>query len=493
MDQDHQQAMELAGPCEAQQLEAWASTQLAMVDLGDARRNDRLVSLLTVMAQRPGKSLPQQCEHDAPLKAAYRLLDCPALKHEELIASSAAATVEQLQARPVTGMVLSIQDTTSLNFTTHEALAGRGPIGNNSKTQGFFAHTSLLVGEQGPVHGLLECEVYARDQAAQKARKCGERNRMPAAQKESQRWVRSARHSAQLCELLPGSEGVVSIADREADMYELLIEARQLCEQHGGRYHLLVRAQHDRELEDHGQRLWEHLARQPAEVCWQIETPAPKGLHGVRQRRVEALWQKVSLAVPAHQKKYQGCSAPVELTVIIVREPSPPPDSEALEWVLLTTWPVSDAEGARRVAGWYARRWQIEVMHRVWKSGCKVEQRRLREPRAAQVMIVLDLLTAVMLMGLVSQARHQPDASVEGWLSNDQCTVLRHQFENEKTGTAGRPLTIAQAVRWIAQLGGHRRAPSSPPPGADTLWRGQARLHDITLGWRLASQVNKCG
>lgn len=472
----------------------WAKGELAWLDCGDRRRNLRLEQLLRDVAERPGQSLPSQCEQAGALKAAYRLLGSESVQAGEIVKSAARATVDRLQKRPVEGVLLAVQDTTTLNFTTHAALVGRGPIGNNEKTQGFHAHTTLLLGEDELVHGVVNCEVYAREAGAQRARQAGERNRQSAMQKESHRWIRSLQHTAVLCEQLPQAQALISIADREADMYELFVEALRLQGEQAGRFHVLVRAQHDRQLEDEQNRLWDHLAEQPACVCWSLELPAPKGLHSRQVRHVEALWQSVTLAVPAHQKKHHGHEQPITLTAIIVREPMPPPGQSALEWVLLTTWPVNCASEAQRVVRWYARRWQIEVLHRVWKTGCAVEHRRLQDPRAAKVMIVVDLLTAVRLMTLNSAARFAPNASADGWLDPEEQEVLRAKFESPKTGTAGRPLTIGQALRWISQLGGHRGAPSSPPPGPDSLWRGLLRLQDLTHGWILMSKASKkCG
>jgi hypothetical protein len=164
-----------------------------------------------------------------------------------------------------------------------------------------------------------------------------------------------------------------------------------------------------------------------------------------------------------------------------------------LEWVLLTTYPVSDALELKRVVGWYARRWQIEVMHRVLKTGCQVESRRMQQARSAQVMIVLDLLVAVRLMSLLSAARKDPEGPARAWLSELEIEVLRAQFESPKTGTAGKPLSMGQAMRWIGQLAGHRGAPSSPPPGAEALWRGLTRLNDMAEGWQLAQTSRNVG
>jgi Transposase DNA-binding/Transposase DDE domain len=489
MNETRRQIRAMAVDMDAEQSEAWARQQVETVDCGDARRAARLVKLLGAMMRHPGQSLPQQCGQEAPLKAAYRLLECADLQPEAIVQSAAAATLADLQRHALPEVLLAVQDTTTLNFTTHEALEGRGPISNHQKTQGFMAHSTLLLGEETLVHGLLECEVYARDAQAQRARKSGERNRQSAAQKESQRWVRSLQQSAQLCALLPQAQAIVNVADREADMYELFLEAERLGAQHAGRVHLLVRAQHDRELQQLQGRLWDHLEAQPAQLCWELCLPAPKGIHGTQVRQVEAVWQQVSLAVPAHQQKYQGHEQPVNLSVVMVREPAPPPGQKALEWVLLSTWPVSDASQARRVVGWYARRWQIEVMHRVWKSGCAVEARQLRQARAAQVMIVLDLLTAVRLLSLLSVARHHPQTSAADWLSHAQQSVLKARFALRTHDI----LTMDQAVRCIAQLGGHGAAPSRPAPGAQALWRGWLRLQDMTEGWLLSNPSQKCG
>jgi hypothetical protein len=475
--------------------DCWAQRMMMQAECGDVRRRVRLQRLLVAMARQPGQSLPQQCEQIAPLKAAYRLLQSGSVQANAIIKSAAQATVQRLSQQPNDGVVLAVQDTTTLNFSTHEALQGRGPIGNGNsdKTQGFFLHSTLLLSERAEVHGLLNAEVYARDVAAQRARKKGERNRQSSAQKESHRWVRSVQMSASLCAALPAARAVVNIADREADMYELFDEAQQLNRQQEGRFHVLVRAQHDRQLEGLEQRIWEYLTEQSAQVCWEVALPAAKGVQGTQSRKVEAFWQKVALSVPAHQRKYHGKAEPLEVTLIVVREPQPPAGEAALEWVLLSTWPVGEASELQRVVGWYARRWQIEVLHRVLKTGCKVEQRRLQQEQAAQVMIVLDLLVAIRIMGLVGAARVQPETAARSWITPEEEAVLRARYESVKSGTAGKPLSLGQAMRWIAQLGGHPGMPSSPPPGAEVLWRGLTRLHLMADGWSLLQNSKRCG
>jgi hypothetical protein len=420
------------------------------------------------MIRQHGQNPLQQYESGAPLKEAQTLLQGQLVQPHSIAQSAAHATVERLLAHAERGVVLAVQDT-----ITHEAIEGRSPIGNSDQFRGIHLHTTLLLGEHEGFHGLQGCETCACDAAAQQASNPGERSRQSSMQE-----------SARLCGQLPEVEAVINIADPEADMYKLLTEARRLHEQHQGRFHLLVRAQHDRRLKqettapsDPAMPLWEHLEAHPAEVSWQIAMPAPKGIHGTQMRQVEARWSTVSLEAPAHQRRPKGHEQPVEVNMIMVREPRPPKGQPGLEWVLLTTWPVSDVIARKRVVGWYARRWQTEVMHRVLNAGCKVESRPMQQVPSAQMTIVLDLLVAVRLMSLLSAARKDPEAPAGAWLCELEQQVLRAHCESPKTGTAGKPLSMGQAMRWIGQLAGHRGAPSSPPPGAEALWRGLTRLN----------------
>jgi hypothetical protein len=386
-----------------------------------------------------------------------------------------------------------VQDTTTLNFTTHKALAGQGPIGKNSKseTTGFHAHGTMLLSAQGYVYGMLVGECYARKPLTcgeNRRRYLHERNRQKAGQKESARWLRSLSATAVLAGQRPGTL-LVNVADREADMYELWLLHSQLRVQ-TAHLHLLVRSQHNRRLHGQDRLLHDHLAALPAQASWGLELPADRGL-AAQARQVEVVWQEVTLAVPAHQKKYQGHGETQTLWSLEVREPHPPAGAEALHWIILSTWPITDEASARTALGWYVQRWQIEVLHRIWKTGCKVEERRVQDPRVMQCLMMLDLMVAVQLLSLVKAARLTPEAPAGVVLGHEQSECL--QAWTERSGAAkpscstqpGR-LRLGEAVEKIARLGGYRGNASKRPPGAEVLWRGLQRLQDITKGWLLA-------
>lgn len=101
-------------------------------------------------------------------------------------------------------------------------------------------------------------------------------------------------------------------------------------------------------------------------------------------------------------------------------ERTPPAGAEPVEWLLLTTVPITTTEDAPERLAWYAVRWGIEVWHTVLKSGCQIEQvqretaDRLIRCLTRYSVIAWRILCATML------ARAVPDAP---------CTVLLDDAE----------------------------------------------------------------
>src|SRR5579872_5052260 len=75
------------------------------------------------------------------------------------------------------------------------------------------------------------------------------------------------------------------------------------------------------------------------------------------------------------------------LTVIHAQEKGAPKDRERIDWKLLTDLPVASPREAVEKLDWYAQRWKIETFHKILKSGCKVEEAKLRtaERRLLQI------------------------------------------------------------------------------------------------------------
>ena len=70
---------------------------------------------------------------------------------------------------------------------------------------------------------------------------------------------------------------------------------------------------------------------------------------------------------------YHKDKEPIDIWIVHAKEENPPPNTKAVEWFLLTTINITSSEDAERCLRWYCLRWRIEDLHRVLKSGCRIE------------------------------------------------------------------------------------------------------------------------
>nr|WP_282449618.1 transposase DNA-binding-containing protein [Roseibium sp. CAU 1639] len=93
----------------------WVETETSGCDLGDARLNRRLGSMLTALAERPGKSLPTAFQDWSNTKAAYRFFANGNVSEDKILEGNFSASRLRFQA--TTGPILILQDTTEFSFT----------------------------------------------------------------------------------------------------------------------------------------------------------------------------------------------------------------------------------------------------------------------------------------------------------------------------------------------------------------------------------------
>jgi hypothetical protein len=168
----------------------WVEDEFRTLDLGDPRRERRLKKIAADLLAQPGVSIPRSSGDWAGAKAADRLFDNAALEPAAVLGAHRQAVLGRARGLAV---VLAVQDNTSLNFSTHRHTRGLGPIRNHAdKTIGLLLHTTLLLREDGQALGVLDALVLARDPAQFKAGAKGARNRKPAGQNESRKWMQSA-------------------------------------------------------------------------------------------------------------------------------------------------------------------------------------------------------------------------------------------------------------------------------------------------------------
>jgi hypothetical protein len=459
----------------------WALHEFAGAELPDRRLHQRLHMIATAFAQKPTASIPQACGSWTEAKGAYRFFENDAIVPGTIRQPHHQATLQRVRSHRI---VLAIQDTSALNYSTHPSTQGLGPIGSHSpKTIGLLLHSTLAVTPTGQPLGFLHNAVRAR----RKGGLASSRHQRKLADKESYKWVESLSACQQVAPLCPDTL-LVNVTDREGDLYELFVEALRVVAP--AKVHLLVRSRHERKLEDRSKTLWQEVARQRVASTLKVRV----GRHGDQPNRLASLSVRfcaVQLRAPARKAEQPS----IQLWAIEAREVHPPKGVTPIVWHLLSTLPVTCAQEAIQRVGWYAQRWQIEVIHKILKSGCQVEQRQLQTAQRLERALSVDLVVAWRILALCKAARELPDDPVSQWLPSAQWQALWSHV-HQRTDPPKNAPSVRQAVRWIAQLGGFLGRKGDGEPGTTTLWRGLEQLEAMTKMWQLCHRNIrrlKCG
>lgn len=273
--------------------------------------------------------------------------------------------------------VLAIQDTTVVRS------AGGG---------GTYLHAVIAVdAEDGALLGLIDGTFWTRTAGARATRRA-----RPTAEKQSRRWLDGAEAAA---EALPEAGEITVIADRESDIYDAFAQVPSGV-------HLLIRAAQDRALEDGG-RLFaasDDWVRRGFSV---LDLPAAPG-RTTRAARLALRFDRVAIARP----KWADKTAPntVDLTLVDIREETPPPGTAPIHWRLLTTRPVKSAADAWHIAALYRRRWTIEQVFRTLKKkGFDIEGCLVAEDAPLQNLIMATLIAAITIQQMVHARDGAPE------------------------------------------------------------------------------------
>jgi len=441
----------------------WAVTEFADADLGDLRRTQRLVQLAHVLAQHPGAALPEACGSSAMLKAAYRFVDNDDIEPSDIVQSHIEATYSRLSRVP---LVLAVQDTTEADWTSLRATEGLGPLGHPA-CQGLLVHTTLAITPERVPLGLLAQQVWARD--PEDIGKRARRKQLPISQKESQKWLHSLEAVFTARDCCPKTR-LVSVGDREADVYDVLAAPRPAG------VDLLIRASWDRCVTAPQRYVWATVEAQPVLTDLVIQVPR-RGAQPARAARLALRSCRLTVSPPRHRKR-EGLPA-VALWAVSVCEREPPAAVEPIEWMLLTTVAVDSVEDAIERVQWYSCRWGIEVWHRILKSGCRLEARQFATADRLQRCLALYSVLAWRILYATMLARSVPEVPCSVLLEPDEWQALYCAIHRVPQPPP-EPPTLGQAVNWIAQLGGFVGRRRRDRPGAEVLWRGFQHLGDLT-------------
>lgn len=427
----------------------------------DGRLTKRVVRMAARIAAAPAASFPTSLP-ESELEGAYRFFGNRKVDAASILLPHLEQT---LRRRGNDEITLAVHDTTTLSFRNEGQREGFGSL--TGESQHLWTHATLAVKADGSrcPFGLLALSTEAEFR--------------------HERWLE---HVDQANQRVGKSDRLVHLMDREADDYAFF--SRLVA--NGSRF--VIRLKHDRRVEsshDDVATISEELSHAALVVERDVMLNArgtnkgskAKKTHPARSARAAQLsvaGGPVTVRSPVGKK---GVPSTLNLHAVHVWEESPPPGEPAVEWLLITTEPVTALDDLLRVVDWYRARWIIEEFFKALKTGCSIEKRQLESFHSFSNAVAFFVPMAWHLLLLRHRAKHDADGDGASSLPDSMLDVLRH--------IARKPLPPQPSARdvlfAVAALGGHLKR--NGDPGWQTLGRGYDKLREAAEIWALAVRV----
>jgi Transposase DNA-binding/Transposase DDE domain len=459
---------------------SWAKRVYGQCDLGDKRRTKRLTSLAATLASQPSVSIPAACGGDtARQEGAYRFIENDLVDAAGIEEGTSKRILKDAEEQDV---VLAIQDTTAVTYD-HALRKQLGHTGS-TYTRAMNVHSVLLVdpNEKGII-GLGAQKWWVR----KKKRKSKlEYQKIPYEKKESFKWEETI---GLLLSRTKRHDNLISVCDREADIYEFL----QFHDDEQLRY--VIRSNTSRNLMCGKGKLRGHLKKQPVlgtrNVIVQQRGPGVNKSSGKRRppRSMRVAQTEIRACTVTLKPSGRGqteIKRPLRVNAVLVTEVSCPVGTAPLDWLLLTTEKVDTFQQAKLVVSYYEQRWLIEEFHKCWKTGCALEKKRFQEVGNLERLMVILAPIAARLLHLRSVYESRPDASCSELMSKVEWVCLWLSANPKKRKPPSTAPTIKWALQAVARMAGWTDTKRTGRIGWETLWKGWMKLEDMADGFEVA-------
>jgi hypothetical protein len=444
----------------------WAYDEFKHLGIHCGRTIKRFIRSTITLSRKIGESIAGASENKAEAKAMYRLFENPQVTEEVVLHAHRKATIQKMQDSGES-IILAVQDTTMLNYTTHKKTKGLGDFGAGPNDLGLIVHSALAVTPKGIALGLLDQHIWTRD--PEERGKRTEKRQKPIEEKESNKWLRSMDQSRTG---VPKEIRLVHVGDREADVYEFFDHA--ITKQQD----FLVRIVQNR-ITTEACKLFEHVKQEaPAgQIVAYIPRDTRRNLPA-RETTLEIRYSRVHVQAPHNTPKKYVKNRTVTLSIVHVQEIQPPEGVEPIEWYLATSMDIAGLDAAVEKVHWYIHRWKIERFHYILKSGCEIEKLQSRTSERLQKLILVYSIISVRILGMTYMARQDPEEPCTLFLEEEEWKVLYCIANRAPTAPQTAP-TIKEAVSYLAKLGGFLGRKGDGEPGAKVIWKGLNELHIV--------------
>jgi hypothetical protein len=455
--------------------EDWAAEEAKTANLKDHRLNNRYADTLQTLSRKPQQSIPVASEDRHKTKTIYRFFDNEAVTLESVLQPHKDATMERMKDEPV---ALFVQDTTELDYTSKPAIEGLGKL-SYEKQLGMYLHPTVVLTPGRICLGIADAQVLIRKSLG----KSKNRQREPIEKKESKRWLDGYRIAQNASQQLPNTQ-VVSIADRECDIYEIFAEAEEA--RGNSKTDWIIRGSKDRclieqDAEARHKKLFKEVNQSSVlgAVTFDLSR-AP----GRKARRVtqEIRATTVTLKPPYRMDKKLP---KVRINVVTATEIRAPEGVKPISWLLLTSLPISTDNEALHVIQWYLCRWQIEIFFRILKTGCKVENLGLQTVKRLKACLAMYMIIAWRILLMTMLGRQGADIMCDAVFSADEWRAA-YIMKYKRPPPSAVP-TLNQIIRIVAEVGGFMGRKGDGEPGPKSIWLGLQQLQFFIIGIEMAS------
>lgn len=445
----------------------WAKGEFKNAIVWDKRCITSLISMAIALTENRLLSFSSACGKTLR-QCGSRIFSHKSMNTDKIQAGHYKETAKRASKEPV---VLCVQDTTSLNYSSHKSAEGLGPIDSNPSSKGIFIHTVMALRADGLPLGCIGQKMWTRK--IEERGKKHKRKQLPIEEKESHKWIDGLEYvNKRLSEKI---KEIWVISDRESDVY------KYMTTKHKQNIHLLIRATQPRKIE--AEIGSERYSGKLTEIAKKLPKAGSKEIEITNGNRTELInlsisYSKIKLYPPASEGK---AAEPVELSLVYAAETGMAENTDKVEWLLLCEQQDMTASEAIKMLDYYTQRWKVERFHYALKTGTfNVE--RLQFDDAETLMNVLSFYAVLAwhILWLMYYSRLEPNAKAE--------TVIDEVEKEVLEARTGKPIrTIYQAVLAIGKLGGFLGGSKRyPHPGIKVLWIGIVKLKAMKEGWLLA-------
>jgi hypothetical protein len=445
------------------------------VKLGDVRLDRRLSAIVAQASVESAGTITGTFKTEAAREGAYRFLGNEAVDPEILRQGAASAGFRRAGGLP---FVFVPCDASTLTLASVPDESEMGPVGNTwSSDLGVQVMSGIIVSPEGVTLGPAGQVYWARERQERRSRTrdrggkgVKKATNRPIGEKETVHWGTVMEQSIESAKEAEFKGQLWFQLDAGADFAHLLASATLMPQW------VTVRCKNPRALFDQEGLVAENILKSQPVGRMVVCVPG-NGTRSPREATLELRYGEVVLKL---KPRGDGGTVPAPLYAVHAREVSPvPAGEEPIDWLLLTNKPGSTLEDAKLVVFGYSTRWRIEEVHKTWKSVTKIEESGLESVHSLSVWAIILFSAAIRIERLKYFARAQPEAPATVEFEPHEVEAL-HILRGVKGPRSGQ-LTIATAVRWVADLGGYMN-PKKGPPGSITIGRGLRHLRMFAAG-----------